>query len=91
MQNLGKSVQFITRQLLGPRAFEEYEAVEKWPEIVGEKLARLTKAEKVVAGRLYVKVPNSTWRNELLMMKDTILEKYSNQFNIRAIRDIIFR
>lgn len=51
-------------------------AVERWPEIVGERVARNARAEAVTAdGILWVQVRSSPWAMELSLMAPRILAR----------------
>lgn len=63
-----------------------------WPEIIGEKLASMTRAEKVEEGILYVVVSNSTLLSLLTMKeKQILLKKIREKFPKAAMKDIRFR
>ncbi len=67
---------------------KEFEAIARWSEIVGESIAKVTKAERVVDGILFVKVRNSAWRNELIYMKRDMLRQIAEAISDHAIKDI---
>ncbi len=71
------------------RKIQQYDVVLSWPEIVGEKIARVTEAYKVDRGILFVRVKTSEWRNELLMRKPEILQKINARETI--VSDIVFK
>lgn len=48
---------------------------EKWPEIVGENLARSCSVEKIVGNELHIRTINSMLANELFMMQSLFLQK----------------
>ena len=62
--------------------------VEKWPEIVGTKIAHHAHATAVDAENLYVEVDNPAWQSQLFLMKAMLLEK-CKKYNV-SIRDIKF-
>ncbi|HEV8537376.1 MAG TPA: DUF721 domain-containing protein [Bacteroidota bacterium] len=68
-----------------------YEVLERWPEIVGEQIARVTKADHVEGDKLFVKVSRSTWRNELVFLKKDLIKKINAEMRQEIITDIIFR
>lgn len=48
----------------------------RWPELVGEGVARAAQAESVTPdGMLYVRVASSAWRQELSLMAPQIIAK----------------
>lgn len=72
------------------RAIKENQAVVKWEEAVGKRIAEVTKVERVRKGKLYVKVNSSSWRNELISLKGNIIDKLNTKIGERVIYDIIF-
>ena len=62
--------------------------VEKWPEIVGTKIAHHAHATAVDAENLYVEVDNPAWQNQLFLMKTKLLEK-CKKYHV-SIKDIKF-
>ena len=51
------------------------DVVEAWNEIVGERIAEVTRAVRVDSAVLYVEVRSSAWLMELNLMKPSILER----------------
>lgn len=50
-------------------------AIEKWSEIVGERIAKHARATHVDRENLFVSVDNPVWQGQLFIMKAQILEK----------------
>ena len=71
------------------QALEESEAVKRWPDAVGEVIAKHAEAVSVRAGVLRVRVDHPIWRSELQFRKRQILEKL-NAGLTRKIEDIFF-
>jgi predicted nucleic acid-binding Zn ribbon protein len=69
---------------------ERMGVLELWPEIVGEKLAGVTRARAVDDGVLIVEVRNSAWLMELNMMKGTFLERVNERFEDVPMDRIVF-
>lgn len=69
-------------------AVKEHEVVGRWPEIVGEQIAGVSKADHVINGVLFVKVENSVWRNELIMLKRELFLKIDKKIGRGIIKDI---
>lgn len=68
---------------------QETNAVIYWPEIVGPDIAKNTKAQQVKDGKLFVKVKNDVWRNELSFLKGRFIEKLNSKIGNQVISDII--
>jgi predicted nucleic acid-binding Zn ribbon protein len=60
--------------------------LEKWQEIVGEKIAQHTRATSIDSENLFVTVDNPVWQGQLFLMKDKILKKIK-EYGV-SIKDI---
>ena len=90
VQSLGNVLnRLLERYGLAQRA-QEITALNLWPEIVGEKIARVTEARDVREGRLFVRVENSVWRNELYYIKQNIIQELNLRLGQNVIYDIVF-
>lgn len=69
----------------------QYKVMEEWGTLVGERIARVTNPERVIDGKLVVKVRSSAWRNELTFMKSEIIKKINETLKEEIITDIIFK
>ena len=89
-QSLGKILnQLLDRYGLAERA-KEIEALNLWPEVVGEKIAKVTEARELREGRVFVKVANSVWRNELYYLKPEIIKELNLRIGKSIVHDIVF-
>ena len=61
-----------------------------WPDIVGEKLAAITRAKGVSDSTLFVEVPTSAWLTELNIMKREFLERVNERLPDAPIDRIVF-
>jgi predicted nucleic acid-binding Zn ribbon protein len=61
-----------------------------WPEVVGDRIAEIAKAERVIDGVLFVTVTSSVWRVELLMHKEKIIGKLNRRIGKPVITEIRF-
>jgi predicted nucleic acid-binding Zn ribbon protein len=66
------------------------QAMTLWPEIAGEQLANVCKAESVRDGTLYVKAKSSSWANELTFHKPELLRKLGARLGAGVVNDIHF-
>jgi predicted nucleic acid-binding Zn ribbon protein len=71
------------------KAVKKYRALHIWEDVVGERIAKVTKAQRISDGRLFVKVKNDSWRNELVYYKKEIVNKINKEIGYTAIKDII--
>ena len=71
-------------------ALDQETAVTLWGLVVGDVISAITRAEKVEAGTLVVRVETSVWRQELHMQKEELIKKINKKIGTKAIRDIRF-
>lgn len=87
-----ESIQSVLARFLKESGLEEpvrrYRTLQDWPEIVGESIAAVTRPERISNGKLFIRVENDAWRNELIFYKKEILEKVNSQLD-SAISAII--
>jgi predicted nucleic acid-binding Zn ribbon protein len=57
------------------KRYSGWQIVSKWPEIVGERIAGAAKADRFEEGILFVKVKDASWRQELSMQTDHLMEE----------------
>ena len=62
--------------------------VNRWPEIVGEHVARRSQAVRYEDGILFVAVPDASWRQELAMQTENILREIRNLPYGRAVEQV---
>ena len=73
------------------KKLQEYDAVVYWENVVGERIAQMTTATRILQGVLFVHVKNSTWRNELTLRKKEIIDKLNIVIGIDVVKDIKFQ
>lgn len=61
-----------------------------WPELVGDHVARVTKAKGVSEATLFVEVRTSAWLMELNMMKGDFLQRVNESLPETPIERIVF-
>ncbi|MEX2466104.1 MAG: DUF721 domain-containing protein [Gemmatimonadota bacterium] len=66
------------------------EVLELWPEIVGEDLAKVTRARAVEDTALFVEVRSSAWLMELNMMKRDFLERVNERIEDAPFERVVF-
>ena len=68
-----------------------YQFVLKWEEIVGKEIARKTKPDSIRNGKLFVRVSDSAWANELSFHKSAMIKRLRSYFpQSEEITDIQF-
>jgi predicted nucleic acid-binding Zn ribbon protein len=69
----------------------DYEVITRWAEIVGEKIAEFTAAEKLEKGILTVRVTNAVWKYELTMRSKEIIRKIAEACGDGLVKEIRWR
>jgi predicted nucleic acid-binding Zn ribbon protein len=90
MKSIDGPLKDLLRRLTGPRALKEYEAFQKWQEVVGKKISEISEPVRILSGVLYVKVNDHVWRNELMMMSGDLVDKYQVLMGEKVIKEIKF-
>jgi len=59
-----------------------------WAEVVGDLLAAKAEPARIEDGKLFVRVANSTWMQELQFLKDEIRDHLNHRLGAPVVRDI---
>lgn len=62
-----------------------------WPEVVGERVADITKELYFERDRLIVRVPGEAWRHELHMSRFMIKTKLNKKAGSDIVKEIVIR
>jgi len=62
-----------------------------WPEIVGDKIAAVSKNLHFEGNRLVLEVDNSAWRHEIHMKRFSITKKLNEKVGSKVVQEIIVR
>ena len=68
-------IEKVVKSLGIAKSYHGWLVVTKWPEIVGEQIAKAARAFRFDDGVLFIAVPDAVWRQNLAMETDTILQK----------------
>lgn len=72
------------------KKFDETSVVAMWPEIMGTAIANRTTQIYVYDKKLFVRLESSVIKNELLMVRQSILEKLNESAGTQVISEIVF-
>jgi len=81
----------VIRELGLGKKIRQYEVIDLWKDVVGESIAAVTEAEYIAGGKLFVRVARPTWRNELVYLKQDLMEKLNTTLGDKIVTDIIFK
>ena len=90
-ERAGRILDRLTTKMGIASRLEKEKAVVLWEEAVGRNIARRAKAISIRGGTLFVKVENSAWLQELVLLKEGIIEKVNTVVGKEIVKDIIFR
>ena len=90
VERIGNTIRQFIKELGINRHIQKYQALMMWPEIVGKRISEVTEPQRLTDGKIFVKVKNDSWRNELVFQKLEIINKINGQFGSVVVEDIIF-
>ncbi|MEW6510398.1 MAG: DUF721 domain-containing protein [Bacteroidota bacterium] len=88
---IGTALEGFVNDLGLKGALVQYGVITSWADVVGEQIARVTVAERMERGVLYVSVASAAWRTELSMKRREIIEKVNRRAGAAVVREIRFR
>jgi predicted nucleic acid-binding Zn ribbon protein len=95
MQNKPQSLKHVLKSVMHERGwgekFAEADVNKVWQEVVGPRMAAVARIEKLDEGVLYLLTRSSTWRTELLLRREKLIEELNSKLNNIIIKDIIIR
>lgn len=88
------SVAEVLRMFLRQSGIEtplmEHRLLEAWPDVAGGLIGRYTEARFIRNSVLWVKVKNASLRNDLVMMRGTLVARLNGAAGAQVITDIHF-
>jgi predicted nucleic acid-binding Zn ribbon protein len=90
-ETIGSAIDELVKSLGIQKKLQEYDAVVYWEKVVGERIAQMTTATRILQGVLFVHVKTSTWRNELTLRKKEIIDKLNIVIGLDVVKDIKFQ
>jgi len=88
-EKIGDIVESVLKRFGLLKAYRQQQALESWAETAGEIIANVAKAERIEHGRLYVKVEDSSWRNEIHYYKRELIDRLNEKAGEKIVKDII--
>ena len=88
---LGRLIEQVMQSFGLGEKFHGWQAVRRWPEIVGPEIAKQAKAVRFAEGVLTVVVEKDAWRQELEMHLERILFKFRSLPGGNAVKKIVLK
>jgi predicted nucleic acid-binding Zn ribbon protein len=82
--------QFVKSNRL-ERGLAEYRLIRSWKDLLGITVAKKTKSLRIQNRTLIVTLHSSVVRNELSMIKDTLIPKLNEAAGMDVIDDVVLR
>ena len=89
MEHIRKIILPIIDDMGLDKPIKKYQALREWSSIVGDKINAVTEPERVENGKMFVRVKNDAWRNEIYFLKNQILNDLNKKLGKKIIQDII--
>jgi predicted nucleic acid-binding Zn ribbon protein len=90
-QSLGSAIREYLKEEKIDGKLAEIEAVNSWESIIGKQIARATTSIYIKDGILYVHLKSSIVRNELLMMRNDIIQAINQHIGSRVVKSIVLK
>ena len=90
MQHISRAIEKLLRKAGLEKGVAQQNALFVWKEVVGERVAENTAAEKIDHGVLVVRTTTPAWRQELQFQKTTITKKLNKKLGQKVVKDIRF-
>jgi predicted nucleic acid-binding Zn ribbon protein len=90
-QSLGSAIREYLKEERMDGKIAEIEAVNLWESIIGKQIARATTSIYIKDGILYVNLKSSIVRNELMMMRNEIMQAINQRIGRRVVKGIVLR
>ena len=89
--SLADAVKDYIREMNFEGKLNEAGIINSWEETVGKAIGSRTSKIYIKDQVLYVHLNSSVVRNELLMLRQALMEKLNEKSGTQVIRDIVFR
>jgi predicted nucleic acid-binding Zn ribbon protein len=85
---IGGAIGKLMQSLGLKRPYDGWQVVVNWPEIVGDEISSRAEAIRYENGTVFVVVPDDSWRQQLSLQTEMILEKIHSYPYGRAVKTL---
>ncbi len=89
MESLGRVLKRTLKDFGVEKTVRRYQALEIWPEVVGERIAEVTEPVSLSGRKMLIRVKQDVWRHELLYHLPEIIQKINEKVGIQAVDEIL--
>ncbi len=68
----------------------EHRAIQAWPRIAGESIARMTTNVQLRDGTMYIKITRPALRQDLSMMRTQLAQRINQNVGAQVVQQIVF-
>lgn len=90
-QSLGEIIREILKDSVTGRKLREVQLIGAWEEVVGKTVAKRTKNLYIRNRKLYVELTSSVVRNELMMIRTSLVGALNKKAGEDLIEEIVLR
>jgi predicted nucleic acid-binding Zn ribbon protein len=90
MTNISAVLNDIYKKAGIEKPIEQHKAFMYWDDIVGVNIKKVAQPKKIENDILIVEVDSPVWRNELMFLKQNILQKLNQKLKGERIKEIRF-
>ncbi len=90
MEQIGNIIKRCFGELGINKPILNHRAMSLWPLVAGERLSKVTQPQYIENGKIFIKVNDSIWRNEIVFYKREIIKKMNKALGYKLLTDIIF-
>jgi len=90
-KHISNAISSLVQQLGIEVKIKQGEVLDAWTRIVGDHIAKVAIPTGIRNGKLFVHVTHSTWRNELIFLKQELIAKINKEMKQEIVKEIIFR
>lgn len=90
-QKLGEVIREYLKQMMIDNKLKEISTVRSWEELMGKPVAERTRNIYVKNKVLFIELKSSVLRNELIMMRQNIIDRINEKAGERIIEKIVIR
>ena len=87
---LGVHLKQVMADLGLDKKVEKARIFTEWKNWISEPVNLHTEPVKLKYGKLYVKVENDAWRNELIYQKQSMIERINKKVGRELVKEILF-
>jgi len=90
-QKLGEIIREYLDQMMIDKKLKEVSTIRSWEELMGKPVAERTRNIYVKNKTLFIELKSSVLRNELIMMRQAIIDKINERAGEKIIEKMVVR